>query len=357
MTETTFLTSFSKYIKPEDIIVLAVSGWVDSMVLFDLVKSNHPKEKLIIAHFDHSLRWAESDWDRELIANICNKENISFEMEKMDIATLATEHKMSIESVARKYRYDFLFRIAEKYSAKYILTAHHADDRIETAIFNLIRGSKLGGIHALSLLSSRRDPFQNQVWEEYLQNLLSERERDLPTRGILTTSVTLRSDKKNKWAITIFRPLIHLTKKEICSYAEEKEIAFREDSSNEDTDYLRNHLRKNILPEFEKINPEYRKSISNFIDYTEELKTWIDEEIRLFLGDSWSFLVKDFRNKSLFFQKEIIRFLYEEANNGTVWLSKGNIEEILRFIITANGGTEKTLWALSLSKKSKTIFL
>ena len=83
----------------------------------------------------------------------------------MDIASLAKEEKMSVEAVARKYRYEFLTRIAEKYRAKYILTAHHQDDRIETAVFNLIRGTKLGGIHALSLLSSRgtRDPFQNQV--------------------------------------------------------------------------------------------------------------------------------------------------------------------------------------------------
>ncbi len=68
----------------------------------------------------------------------------------MDIEKLAREENMSIEAVARKYRYEFLTRIAEKYSAKYILTAHHQDDRIETALFNLVRGSKLGGIHALS---------------------------------------------------------------------------------------------------------------------------------------------------------------------------------------------------------------
>lgn len=61
------------------------------------------------------------------------------EVEKMDIEKLAREEKMSIEAVARKYRYEFLARTAEKYSAKYILTAHHQNDRIETAMFNLIR--------------------------------------------------------------------------------------------------------------------------------------------------------------------------------------------------------------------------
>jgi tRNA(Ile)-lysidine synthase len=159
--EQKFLTTFSKYTQPDDILVLAVSGGVDSMVLFDVVIRNHLREKIIIAHFDHSLRGVESDGDREFIANICNIENIVFEFEKMDIALSAKNEKMSIEAVARKYRYEFLTRIAEKYSARYILTAHHQDDRIETAMFHLIRGTKLGGIRALSFLSSRRGLFQN----------------------------------------------------------------------------------------------------------------------------------------------------------------------------------------------------
>ncbi len=308
MTETHFLSSFSKYVKTDDILVLAVSGWVDSMVLLDLVLAHHPKGKIVVAHFDHSLRWIESDWDKESIANYCNRWNITFEVEKMDIATLAKEEKMSVEAVARKYRYEFLARTAEKYRAKYILTAHHQDDRIETAVFNLIRGAKLGGIHALSEIS---------------------------------------------WLL--LRPLLHTSKSEILEYAKEKNISFREDSSNTDTEYLRNHLRANILPEFEKINGEYRKSIENFIEYTEELKTWIDDEIQNFLSGEQSFSVADFEKKSPFFQKEIIRYLYEKTNGGTIWLSEGNIDEILRFIRTANGGTMKEIGRLKLMKKENRI--
>jgi tRNA(Ile)-lysidine synthase len=120
-------------------------------------------------------------------------------------------------------------------------------------------------------------------------------------------------------------------------YAKENHIDYREDSSNADTNYLRNHLRKNILPEFEKINPEYRKSLTNFIDYSEELKAWIDGEVLSFLTGKNEFSVKDFSMKAPLFQKEIIRYLYERANHGTVGLSEGNIEEMLRFIITAEG--------------------
>jgi tRNA(Ile)-lysidine synthase len=117
---------------------------------------------------------------------------------------------------------------------------------------------------------------------------------------------------------TLFRPLLHIPKSEILEYAREKNIPHREDISNTDTDYLRNHLRANILPEFEKINGEYRKSIENFIEYTEELKDWIDGEISSFLSDKESFSVRDFEKKSPFFQKEIVRYIYEKANGGTI---------------------------------------
>ncbi len=121
------------------------------MTLLSLILSVHPREKIIVAHFDHSLRSTESDADRELVAEICKKENIICEFTKMDIGRLAEQEKMSIESIARRERYRFLESVRQKYDARYIITAHHRDDQIETAIFNLLRGSKLGGIHALSL--------------------------------------------------------------------------------------------------------------------------------------------------------------------------------------------------------------
>ena len=80
-----FFSTFKKHILPQDIVILAVSGGVDSMVLFDLVTGAHPQENIIVVHFDHSLRGIESDGDRELVANICKSKNITFEVKKMDI--------------------------------------------------------------------------------------------------------------------------------------------------------------------------------------------------------------------------------------------------------------------------------
>ena len=214
--------------------------------MLDLILANHPKENIVVAHFDHSLRGGESDGDRVFIANYCEKRNITFEYEKMDITVLAQAEKMSIEMAARKYRYIFLEEVAQKYGAKYILTAHHLDDRIETAMFNLIRGTKLGGIHALQKI-----------------NPLSITNHQSP--------------------ITILRPLLQLPKSAILEYAREHQIHYREDSTNTDTTYLRNHLRHEVLPLFAQINPEYRRAIEHYIEYTEELKSWIDSEVRCFL--------------------------------------------------------------------------
>lgn len=89
----TFIETFSKYISSENTIILAVSGGVDSMVLLDLVRKCHPGENIIVAHFDHSLRGAESDGDMEFITNFCNSINVRVRTKKMDIGSLAKEKK------------------------------------------------------------------------------------------------------------------------------------------------------------------------------------------------------------------------------------------------------------------------
>lgn len=134
-----FSRTFSSVVHPNDIIVLAVSGGVDSMVLLDLVRKFHPTENIVVAHFDHSLRGAESDGDRDFVADFCKREDIAFETKKTDIAKLAEEKKQSIEVTARNERYEFLEHVRRECGAKYILTAHHADDQMETMLLNLIK--------------------------------------------------------------------------------------------------------------------------------------------------------------------------------------------------------------------------
>lgn len=134
-----FTTTFSEYVQPTDMLILAVSGGVDSMVLLNLVSSMHPREKIIVAHFDHALRGVESDGDRELVRDTASEMGVVFEYEKKDIGSIARDEKSSLEAVARRERYSFLERMRSQYGARYILTAHHSDDQAETILMNLIK--------------------------------------------------------------------------------------------------------------------------------------------------------------------------------------------------------------------------
>lgn len=130
-------------------VVIGVSGGVDSMVLLYLAMQQLPRNAIIVAHFDHGLRGADSDGDRIFVEKFCHENSLIFEAETKNIAEMARNEKKSIEAAARKYRYQFFAKIYQKYDANALCTAHHCDDRIEGAMFNLIRGTKFGGLTTL----------------------------------------------------------------------------------------------------------------------------------------------------------------------------------------------------------------
>jgi len=116
-------------------------------------------------------------------------------------------------------------------------------------------------------------------------------------------------------------------------------------------------LRLNVISEFERINPEYRKNLDVFMGYMNELRAHLDTEVRTFLSDRDSFSAPDFLGLSTFLQREVIRYLYEQANNGTIGLSEGNIAEVIRFIGDKGNYTEKALGKLRLEKKNAQIYI
>lgn len=148
-----------------------------------------------------------------------------------------------------------------------------------------------------------------------------------------------------------------MPKSDILSQLQERNIAHCTDSTNADDRYLRNHLRLNVISEFERINPEYRKNLDAFMSYMSELRAHLDAEVRVFLGDSDSFSVPDFLGLSIFLQREVIRYLYEQANNGTIGLSEGNIAEVIRFIGDKGNYTRKELGKLCLEKKNLRVYI
>ena len=175
--------------------VVAVSGGVDSMVLLHLLAQMQRGQKysFVVAHFDHGIR-PDSAEDRKLVQRTAESYGLPFVYDQVSLGPTASE------AVARDARYTFLHTVRTSAEADAIMTAHHQDDLLETVIINLFRGTKSRGLSSL------------------------------------------RSTK------TLFRPLLSFTKQQIRDYAQQHKLEWREDSTNDDETYLRNYIRKQIMP-------------------------------------------------------------------------------------------------------------
>lgn len=197
--------------------VIAVSGGVDSMVLFDMLQQL-PGVELIAAHLDHGIR-TDSTEDRKLVERIAKSYDTPFIYEEAKLGKGASEEQ------ARTVRYDFLERVRKERDADAIITAHHQDDVLETAILNMLRGTGRKGLSSL---------------------------QDRP--GIL-------------------RPMMRVSKHDILEYAEAHDITWREDSTNASDKYLRNYVRLNILTRFDD---SARARLLEYIEKASESNAEID---------------------------------------------------------------------------------
>lgn len=216
--------------------VVAVSGGVDSVVLLDMLVNYHsatpnphfpiPNPKLVVAHFDHGIR-DDSAEDAEFVRGLAKKYGVKFETKREDLG------KSASEDFARTRRYDFLRSVAKKYNAQ-VVTAHHADDVIETIAINLKRGT---GWRGLAVLDS-----------------------------------------------DIIRPLLGMTKSEILEYAKAHKLDWHEDSTNASDAYLRNRIRRKL----DKIPADDKWQILALWARQKELKNLIDEELKAILDEGKS---------------------------------------------------------------------
>jgi tRNA(Ile)-lysidine synthase len=205
---------------PKGKYILAVSGGVDSMVLLDML-GKKPGLNLVVAHFNHGIR-NDSFKDEELVKQAAADYGLIFELGAAHLG------KNASEAAARHVRYGFLNQMLLKHRAKAIITAHHQDDLIETAMINLIRGTGRLGLTAMA------------------------------------------SNEQ------IIRPLLITPKIEIETYARRHKLEWLEDPTNQHTQYLRNYLRLNILPSLTKAK---RQSLICNIDKVAKNNMKINNEI------------------------------------------------------------------------------
>ncbi|HEX8017877.1 MAG TPA: tRNA lysidine(34) synthetase TilS [Flavobacterium sp.] len=202
-------------------LFLAVSGGLDSMVLLHLFQQL--EYEIAVLHCNFQLRGLESFGDQDFIRNYCEENNISIFTTQFDTEAFAKDYKLSTQIAARELRYNWFYELLEIHNFDYILTAHHADDNLETFIINLSRGTGLDGLVGI--------PEQN--------------------------------DK-------IIRPLLPFSREEILNYAKENTIKWREDSSNASNKYLRNKIRHDLVPVLKEINPNFLKAFQKTQSYLQE---------------------------------------------------------------------------------------
>lgn len=210
---------FIRYIESQSLfnpsrkVILAVSGGVDSMVMVDLFQRN--RIPFMIAHCNFGLRGIESDGDELLVGSIANKYQVPLVTKCFNTQDYAQKHKLSIEIAARELRYAWFASLAAEENIETVALAHHADDVAETMLINLCRGTGISGLHGI-----------------------------LPRNGLYV------------------RPLLFAQRADIEAYATEKNIRFREDSTNKEDKYARNNIRLNVLPALKKSYPEVVHSFS-----------------------------------------------------------------------------------------------
>lgn len=208
--------------QPKTCYIVAVSGGIDSVVLLHMLVNSYLPDidknaKLVIAHFDHGMR-TDSIRDRKFVADLAMNYGVVFQYGEGRLGAEASE------DTARAARYKFLNEIKNKYKAVAIITAHHEDDRIETAIINILRGTGPRGLFALK--STR----------------------------------------------TVLRPLLKMTKNELWEYADKNNLIHHEDTTNKNEKYLRNYIRKYVIPYLESS----RTVLVNAIDESQEIYQEID---------------------------------------------------------------------------------
>jgi tRNA(Ile)-lysidine synthase len=210
--------------------VIAISGGIDSVVLAHLChKLNF---NFALAHCNFNLRGKESDADEAFVLELGEQLDVEVFIQNFDTEVYAEENKCSIQMAARELRYDWFSELAQQPNFDYILTAHHADDNLETFLINFTRGTGLNGLTGIPELNDN-----------------------------------------------IARPLLPFSRAIIEAYAKAENITWREDLSNASRKYLRNKLRHDVVPILKEINPQLLDSFQSTLAYLNDTADIVEESL------------------------------------------------------------------------------
>lgn len=254
------LSNFQKHIDnklpflKDSKLLIAISGGLDSVALTHLCHKLNLN--MALAHCNFNLRNHESDGDEDFVLQLAEGLELEVFIERFDTKKYAQHHKVSIQMAARQLRYNWFDQLANQFEFDYILTAHHANDNLETFLINLSRSTGLEGL-----------------------------------KGIPEVNYN------------VVRPLLPFSREAIITYAKENKLKWREDSSNASTKYMRNKLRHDVIPILKEMNPQFlqnfQATLNNLNDTADIVEESVDAVLKRAIiaidSNHMAFKVKEFK--------------------------------------------------------------
>lgn len=260
-------------------VIAACSGGADSLALTDTLAqlSREMGFALHVVHVQHHLRGAEAENDALLVADFCRTHYLTYKQVDVNVKKLVSQRKISVEEAARKLRYEALEKYRQEAGAEAIFLAHHRDDQAETVLLNLLRGAGIRGLRGM-----------------------------LPRNDFLV------------------RPFLQATRQDMELYCAEQNISFCTDSSNDNIEYKRNWVRKELLPMLECVNPQIKKSLAQVAALAAMDEEYLDLQARKYLtaygvkfAKSYELTVgKDFLQLPMAVQTRVVRIAVSEIKAG-----------------------------------------
>lgn len=279
-------------IQPEDTLVVAVSGGIDSMVLLAMLNAikQEYRLKMVVAHVNHHTR-PDTIKEAELVKKTA--ENYQIPCEIFDYTHTGNDN---FQQAARLARMDFFTRVAKHYNADKLVLAHQADDQAETVLMRLVRGS------SLSTISGMRP----------------------------TTTLS---------GLTVIRPLLEVSRKQIEEYQKEHQIAYLEDGSNHQDHYTRNRFRHQILPLCLKENPLFLEKITQFSVLLQDATHYIRTEAKkihdlvvTYEGEGASVAIDRLKSLNPVILRELLILVVNTMSRDTIEISHRQLQDLIALI-------------------------
>ncbi|MBN1779999.1 tRNA lysidine(34) synthetase TilS [bacterium] len=286
-------------------VLMAVSGGADSVVMLELfcrIRERYGLQ-LAVAHVHHDLRGRDADEDETFVLELARRSGLAVFTFRTQVGKIARNHKCSIEEAGRTVRFGFFQTVLSRTQFDCVALAHHADDRAETILMHLFRGSGLRGLAGI-----------------------------VPRRG------------------NVIHPMLFATRREIMDWTEITGLNYRDDKSNHEPVYLRNRIRLNLMPEIKRIYED--KVVTRIcnagnaaVEAEENLASQIEEAVSdgVLFHKNHEFIldIREFLKYFTYRQTGLLMYIIRQLRPGNTFVRRSEIERLMELILSRKSGSRR----------------